>query len=494
MASRWPRSLPLIRPRSRGHIKCQAHDPPITHPLRATRGPGAPCEVQPAPKAQLMALCMARLSDPINYTQIFPYINEFIGTLHVTDDPARMGFYSGLVDTGVHRAIAATLTVFHWAKLSDIIGRRPVILGCSLGMSMVSSLFGLCRSFPQLLALRAITGLLAGNGAVYQTILAELTDSTNQGTAYPIFGGIYPLGATVGPLLGGFFSNVATKYPKYFGYSFLESYPYFLPGFICALVALLGFCMTYCFLEEVWRQPTVCRRSRANAQTRPKLIQGPHQRRWHPRAPVHARDSGREPLERRARGPRRRFTVVFVLFCYTPIETGGLGFSAREIGYAMAMSSGSFAALQLLVMPILMRRFDPLKMYLVYMGLWPLTFLLLPLLNVIARMGGDNPSSKIKAFLWLGIALVVLCWRVACLAYPINGILVRNNAPTPASLGAVNGLNYLAMGLSRCSSPATIFALSVDNHLLGGNLWVGVMVAIAGLGLWVSTRVPRESR
>ncbi|KAJ7710456.1 hypothetical protein B0H17DRAFT_1123602 [Mycena rosella] len=74
---------------------------------------------------------------------------------------------------------------------------------------MASSLFGLCRSFPQFLALRA-------------------NNSTNQGTAYPIFGGIYPLGATVGPLIGGFFSNVAMKYPKYFGYSFLESYPYFL--------------------------------------------------------------------------------------------------------------------------------------------------------------------------------------------------------------------------------------------------------------------------
>jgi hypothetical protein len=51
----------------------------------------------PLPKAQLAALCMARLSDPINFTQIFPYINEFMASLRVTDDPAKMGFYSGLV-------------------------------------------------------------------------------------------------------------------------------------------------------------------------------------------------------------------------------------------------------------------------------------------------------------------------------------------------------------------------------------------------------------
>lgn len=38
-----------------------------------------------------------RLVEPIAYTQIFPYINEFMNDLHVTDDPKRIGFYSGMV-------------------------------------------------------------------------------------------------------------------------------------------------------------------------------------------------------------------------------------------------------------------------------------------------------------------------------------------------------------------------------------------------------------
>lgn len=29
--------------------------------------------------------------------QIFPYINEFLSDLHVTADPKKIGFYSGLV-------------------------------------------------------------------------------------------------------------------------------------------------------------------------------------------------------------------------------------------------------------------------------------------------------------------------------------------------------------------------------------------------------------
>jgi MFS family permease len=76
---------------------------------------------------------------------------------------------------------------------------------------------------------------------VLQAVLAELTDFFNQSSAYPIYGFIFPLGSTLGPLIGGFFSNLATKYPAYFGYGFLESYPYFPPGFVCACLALLGF-------------------------------------------------------------------------------------------------------------------------------------------------------------------------------------------------------------------------------------------------------------
>lgn len=51
----------------------------------------------PIPKAQLATLCTLRIVEPIASTQLFPYVNEFISDLHLTDDPSRIGFYSGLV-------------------------------------------------------------------------------------------------------------------------------------------------------------------------------------------------------------------------------------------------------------------------------------------------------------------------------------------------------------------------------------------------------------
>jgi MFS family permease len=98
---------------------------------------------------------------------------------------------------------------------------------------------------------RAQAGFVSGNSSVYQTILAELTDATNQASAYPIYGGVYPLGATLGPLIGGSLANIATKYPQYFGFGIFQAYPYFLPGAVCAFIALFGFTLTFWLLDEV---------------------------------------------------------------------------------------------------------------------------------------------------------------------------------------------------------------------------------------------------
>ncbi|KAJ7176108.1 MFS general substrate transporter [Mycena crocata] len=455
--------------------------------------------ITPLPKAQLTALCIARLSDPISYTQIFPYINEFLTILHVTDDPSKIGFYSGLVEST--SSVAQLLTMIGWTKLSDIIGRRPVILFSALGLVIVSLALGLCRTFFQILAVRAITGLLVGNVAVYQTILTELTDSTNEASAYPVYSFIYPLGSTVGPMIGGFFSNLATRYPERLGYAFLESYPYFMPGFICALLALLGFVLTYCFLEETLpskrEPPKIFSDDSASVVITPSAM-GIYELLAVPRVWVLTVSSA--AMEFLGTG----FSVVFVLFCYTSIEAGGLGLSVSEISYTLAMSSAVLALFQLFLMPHLLRRFDAAQLYVWCMGVWPVTFAFVPLLSVIARMAlhAENTGNKQKhdiywMVLWVGIGVVHICSRVATLTLPIRMVLVRNNCPDPASLSAVTGLTQFSMALSRCVSPAfvsTVFALSIEHKLLNGNLWVVAMTLVAVFGYYNSLSVENPKR
>lgn len=48
-------------------------------------------------KAQLTMICFMRLMDPINFSQLFPYINEYITFLGIVSEIEKVGFYSGLV-------------------------------------------------------------------------------------------------------------------------------------------------------------------------------------------------------------------------------------------------------------------------------------------------------------------------------------------------------------------------------------------------------------
>lgn len=73
-------------------------------------------DVTPLPKAQLAILCAVRLVDPIAFTQIFPYVNEMMADLHLTNDPSRVGFYSGLVESSF--AVAQLFSIYQWARLS----------------------------------------------------------------------------------------------------------------------------------------------------------------------------------------------------------------------------------------------------------------------------------------------------------------------------------------------------------------------------------------
>ena len=129
------------------------------------------------------------------------------------------------------------------------------------------------------------------------------------------------------------------------------------------------------------------------------------------------------------------FDVVFVLFSYSSIESGGLGFSVRkvpddlthikpsqasQIGYCLAISSFMALALQLLAVPYLLRTLGPSRLYVFCMGMWPFAYLFLPFLNVIARGkftadGNLNPSAV--GILWIGIAFIHLLARISTLAY-----------------------------------------------------------------------------
>lgn len=453
----------------------------------------------PLPKGQLAALCAVRIVEPIAFTQLFPYVNEFMSDLHLTDDPSKIGFYSGLVESVF--AISQLCSIYQWANISDVIGRRPVIFFGIIGLAVTTLMFGLSKSLASVLVARCLGGLFSGNIAVIHSVLGEITDSTNQMVALPIYGLTWPIGSIIGPLIGGTFSHPASKYPEVLGYQFLKDYPYFLPCFIAFVIAIIGVFLGSIFLEETLPSKRNGKKSSSsNAGTvgdytttalilseKPlsvsKLLSIPI---------VSALALSGFMLSYLGTS----FDVVFVLFCYSPIESGGLTFSTSQIGYSLAIAGAIGAAIQLCIMSYLLRTFDSAKMYNFCMALWPYTFLVLPILNLIARAGLDETTGElgttIVALLWVGIAFVLMLSKVACLAYPLSMVLTKENAPNAASLGRSNGIVQFAMCFARSFAPfvvSALFAISVEYNLLGGHLWVAIMVTVSFLGITISRKV-----
>lgn len=61
-----------------------------------------------------------RFGEPVAFTLIFPFISQFIEDLHVTDDPSKIGYYAGIIESIF--AFTTFSTVLAWGRLSDRIG------------------------------------------------------------------------------------------------------------------------------------------------------------------------------------------------------------------------------------------------------------------------------------------------------------------------------------------------------------------------------------
>ena len=104
--------------------------------------------------------------------------------------------------------LASTITVPFYGKLSDLYGRKPILIfGISLFL-IGSALSGLSQTMEQLIIFRGIQGL--GAGALFPVSLAVIGDlfsPAERGKYQGLFGAVFGLSSIVGPLLGGFLTE-----------------------------------------------------------------------------------------------------------------------------------------------------------------------------------------------------------------------------------------------------------------------------------------------
>ena len=147
----------------------------------------------------MLALCMAVFLAALDVTIIttaIPTITE------------QFNSPSGYTWIGAAFLLANAASVPTWGKVSEIFGRKPVLLCANVVFLVGSLVCALAKNIGMLLAGRTVQGLGAGGLVILVNItIADLFSLRNRGAYYGIIGGVWALSSAIGPIIGGAFTE-----------------------------------------------------------------------------------------------------------------------------------------------------------------------------------------------------------------------------------------------------------------------------------------------
>ena len=173
-----------------------------------------------------------------------------IETFNIAKDPDQISIYAGMLVTSF--AFAEFSTGVIWGRISDKVGRKPVLIFGLVGTALSMIVFGFATNLQIAIIARALGGLLNGNVGVLQTTVAELvTVKEHQPRAYSIMPFVWCLGSIIGPVMGGALAQPCIAYPWLFDQdSIFGTYPFLLPNLVCVVILTFGITIGILFLEE----------------------------------------------------------------------------------------------------------------------------------------------------------------------------------------------------------------------------------------------------
>ena len=104
-------------------------------------------------------------------------------------------------------AVGAGLFAPLWGRLSDRVGRKPVIMICLAGAALSYVMLGLASALWMVYVARAFAGSMAGNLGVASAMMADITRPENRARGMGLIGMAFGLGLVLGPMLGGLLSG-----------------------------------------------------------------------------------------------------------------------------------------------------------------------------------------------------------------------------------------------------------------------------------------------
>ncbi|KAM3073793.1 hypothetical protein ACMFMG_008419 [Clarireedia jacksonii] len=481
---------------------------------------------QNLPLGQVLILALCRFSSTLANTGSIPYFPMLL--THIGVPSETLAFWLGLsLSVG---SIAQFLTAGMWGYISDVIGRKPVILLCQTILMVGALMFGFSTSLAMVLVSRAIVGLSSGDVGILRTSLAEkVKDKSLQMLAFSIFPIGINVGWSFGPLLGGLAANPYHVTPgEHPGSRLLERFPYALPNMIAAICFVIAMFFIFFGLTEslpskegkvdygvalkkkvtawiyrIWHD--LRGKARKNVknedETAPLLAEAPSQ------APPQLDDEeaatagavvvSSDPITLKQLLNRQSVlcVILYALLAmhsatYDPLISvlmsrpkhdppstwprlpfrfaGGFGSDVKEISLMFTIYGGACMFIPLIITPILTKYFTLRQVFRTSCTAVILIYFATPFAPLLPR-----PAS----FIALGVLLVLKGFLVD-FAFATGTVLVQRSCKLEMGRGRLNGLQVMGAAAARVIGPiwgGSAFVLGTRNDIIGLGFWLAPM-------------------
>jgi len=378
-----------------------------------------------------------------------------------------------------------------------------------------------CRvEFSRLFRLTLTPGIVA-------TILGEITDKSNQSSAFKYLPVVYGIGGISGPLIGGILARPVTGEPPDPITGLFAKNPYLLPNAVSAGVLLLDFLFAAFLLDESLKEakklPPLGERVKNlfvwlwefTSSSRPSYIRVSQNYRDESEderedSPSHSAENSGSPSppallpEVAAPLPYRSiltppiivFLITYAIFNLSNISYNSLypifasspppigrGLSPKEIGLSLSFVGLVTIIFQLLLFGPLLAHLGNLWGYRFALAGFVAAFCATPFVGYIDTANGR--SAKILP--WAELYSVLLLKAIAAVVgLTCAMLLITNASPKPSALGTLNGLAQTLSAGGRAAGPLIsggLFTLGARVANRGELLAWGVFGGVSGIGL-----------
>ncbi|KAK6536174.1 hypothetical protein TWF281_000420 [Arthrobotrys megalospora] len=490
-------------------------------------------------KKQLIILALCRLSEPITATSLLSYVYYFIKSLPDADTPEEISRRAGVMVAAF--SICQFVTGMIWGRLSDVYGRKPIVVMGLFGSALASLGLAFSKNFYWAVAMRMVSGGANATTGVLRTIVAELIkEKKYQSRAFLIMPMCMNIGIIIGPILGGILANPIEAHPGIFGpgswlggkdgVGWMKEYPYALPNIVSAVFLCFSFLLATFGLEETNPSGDIVGKVLTKLSNIWVWITSPFNRffnRSQQYTPL-SQDITDEITEIPAEPPRTKAVplrevltpgVTFCLICFivlplhnstfmqlypiflstprrdnshpsTPLSwSGGLGLPASQVGFGMAIIGFIGITMQLFIYPPLQTRLGTLRSYKLSLLLFPIAYTLTPFISILPSKNKDISEPASGPVVWTGIVIALFLQVTGrTFSSPGNVILLINSVDNRRALGTVNGLGASLSSLARAIGPLSAgwgYARALEIGCVGA-VWWG-MAVVALFGVFVST-------